>query len=255
MQSDSYKKEQTNYHIETISKAEAYASALTYFNKMVGMDRDNEKSKRMMEQALLVHEVLKTQVELKAIILSSQSFILHEDSLTMNHVAFVCPEFRKFSNDTIHTVYLYLLTGGNIKIPSDWPMLDQFYADIWGTSYIDAALDILKKKIIDYLGVEERKNMRSQGLADYYLTDSIGPGFYGMELSQIKDFFTLVDGNQIGLSCHESGMMIPQKSCVGMFLLTNQKKYFLEADCDNCLANHKNCSYCHKYVKESKTNE
>ncbi|MBR1736760.1 MAG: hypothetical protein IJ736_07060 [Firmicutes bacterium] len=119
--------------------------------------------------------------------------------------------------------YSYIMTIGKIKEREN--IFEKFCADALGTAYISYGRKLLK----EYL----------ENLSGDIISESIAPGFYSMKTEDVKLFFDISDWNKIGVSVNESGMMIPEKSCVGFFMkgIKIGKK-----DCEKCEC--KNCEYC-----------
>lgn len=116
--------------------------------------------------------------------------------------------------------------------------MDFLYADIWGTNYVDASMSILQKKI------EEDMRETFAGAGEVYLSCEFGPGYFGMPVSDSQKIMKIIDGEQIGIRVKESGLIIPQKSCMGFFFVYNRPGITAEAECIRCRGNSKGCEFC-----------
>ena len=133
-----------------------------------------------------------------------------------------------------------MLTAGECFFSSEENIMDFLYADIWGTNYVDAGIELLKEKLQEDLktrfSVEEGK--------ENYLSDEFGPGYFGMPVIETKKFNEILDGSQIGVKVKESGLIIPQKSCSGLYLVLNDRNIKFEKDCLKCKGTVSGCQFC-----------
>ena len=77
-----------------------------------------------------------------------------------------------------------------------------------------------------------------------YLSCEFGPGYFGMPVSESKSIMKIIDGEQIGIRVKESGLIIPQKSCMGFFFVYNQPGIEAEVECMKCRGNSRGCEFC-----------
>ncbi len=120
------------------------------------------------------------------------------------------------------------LAGGNI--------LKEFYFDLTGTAVIDVSRHILKSYF------ENSDYIKKTGLC---VSNAFGPGFFGIEHKEVFRFFKLLDCNKIGLYVNESGVIYPEKSFVGFFVIS-KNEIFIENDCEHCVGNKNGCFFCEK---------
>lgn len=229
--------------IISISMAEADAFAMEYFMSICGLNRDGEKYQRMLKQGMNMKEIISRKLDIRAIVSSFSGETIQNNKATLNGITFECNAFQRMDPKHIHGVYAYILTAGALEIEDDAPILDQLYADIWGTSYVDSGLEVLKKHIEKDLADAnvERKELR--------VINSFGPGFYGMDVSQIGKFFELLDGDKIGVKARSNSLMLPLKSCAGFFVAVDDKTELPAADCKSCQSEYKNCMFCQAVIK------
>ncbi len=76
------------------------------------------------------------------------------------------------------------------------------------------------------------------------LSDSFGPGYYGMKTQDTIKLLALLEGDAIGVTCRESGVMVPLKSCTGIYLVTDSTAPLPDLECETCLGNTGNCRLC-----------
>ncbi|MBR1445369.1 MAG: hypothetical protein IJ583_17755 [Firmicutes bacterium] len=122
-----------------------------------------------------------------------------------------------------HGLFSYIMTAGKIREREN--IFEKFCADALGTAYISYGRKILGEYLGEFSGD--------------VISESIAPGYYSMKTEDVKLIFDISDGNKIGVSVNESGMMIPEKSCAGFFIkgIKIGKK-----ECEKCEC--KNCEYC-----------
>ena len=106
--------------------------------------------------------------------------------------------------------------------------MDQLLADMWGTAFADAA----------------RKYCRLALEKEADLSDEFGPGFYGMDLRQMKDLAKLADPSLIGIEVRENGILVPLKSCGGLYLDVGEGYAALDKACAECRGAAAGCGFC-----------
>jgi hypothetical protein len=126
-------------------------------------------------------------------------------------------------------------------------MLDKFYADTYGTAYVDAGRDELKRDLLQKVKEETLIN----GKRDIFISDSIGPGFYGIDTSKVGDFFKILDGDKIEVKTNYYNVILPVKSCVGMFIIVDDSKLLPDYDCMSCTTKDLNCTFCRRKDRET----
>ena len=236
-----------NNHLITISMAEADAFAMEYFTKMCGFNKSGEKYQRMFKQGMDIKERIRESVDLKVVMSSFHGDSIKENTAILNGTTFECNAFQRLDPDHITGVYAYILTAGIFELDADEPILNQLYADIWGTAYVDAGLEVLKK-------IVEKEQQEDSIDENHIITvlDSFGPGFYGMEVNQVGKFFELLDGDKIGVKARSNSLMLPLKSCAGFFIAVDDKTKLPVSDCISCQSEYKNCIFCQAILKEKR---
>jgi hypothetical protein len=107
---------------------------------------------------------------------------------------------------------------------------------MWQTAYMDAARAYIKTLLESYW-IEQSKEKKS-----IKVTNSYGPGFYGMDTNEIEKFHSFLEGNDIGVSLN-GHMLIPTKSCTGIFLVVEALLYQQLLPCETCNTDG-NCELC-----------
>lgn len=115
------------------------------------------------------------------------------------------------------------------------PLLEQYYVENWLISVLDASRDWIRNYLLRKHSV----------LRPAYVTDSFGPGFYGMAMEQLPELFRLIDGETVGVSLNDNNSLNPLKSCIGIYVVTKKDvSYLMGHDCVNCAGSKFGCTAC-----------
>lgn len=218
--------------IITFNRKEADTIATEYFFNICGFNRDKEKHKLMMNNGLTVRDEMMNNLNVRAVISAFGKEAICGKTIDLNEIKFECNAFEHINNASVKKIYAYILTAGGGDIDSE-SIMDRLYADIWGTAYVDAARDLLQKEIKD-------RNL------DLFVSESFGPGYYGMDVTQLNNFFKVLDGEKIGVQVKDSSLMVPVKSCAGFYIIVDNEGELPQSDCKDCLANSTGCQFCNK---------
>lgn len=234
-----------NNEIVKITRAEVDALATEYFIKISCLNGAGDKDRRLLKQGLDTKGKMRDSTTLQAIISSFHDAVIKNNTVLLEGISFECNVFRRLNPSHVRAVYAFIITAGNLQQHEDAPVLDQFYADIWGTSYVDAGLTVLKQHVEkDFL--ESPACNANDG---FTVLDYFGPGFYGMDINQTGRFFELLDGAKIGVKVTDDSIMRPIKSGTGFFVVVDDRTVLPYSDCRNCKAEYKNCYYCNVILK------
>lgn len=225
--------------------AEADVYAMEYFMKICGFNREGEKYRKMLKHGLEIREKIRDRVEIRAVVSSFPGTSIFGNRAELNGTIFTCNAFQLLAPEHISGIYAYILTAGAHELDDTDPILDQLYADIWGTAYVDAGLEVLRKY------VEAELNSAASGKGTITVLDSFGPGFYGMGVDQVGKFFEVLDGDKIGVKARSNSLMLPLKSCSGFFVGVDDETKLPASDCKSCRAEYKNCAFCQAVIKRN----
>lgn len=221
-----------------INEQEAYAEAQQRFIKTCGFDLQKSKHQRMMKMGEKVREDGIDGIEIRAMLSFCDASALKEGKIEVCGEEITFPYLEQVPKDAVCGIYFYGLTVGECLFSSEENIMDFLYADIWGTNYVDASMSLLQRKI------EEDMKETFADSGETYLSCEFGPGYFGMHVSDSKKIMKIIDGAQIGIKVKESGLIIPQKSCVGFFFVYNRPGITAEAECMKCRGNSKGCEFC-----------
>lgn len=215
-----------------LDKALCKAKAKEYFMDICGLYKRKDISPRLLEESLQVLGDVYDRIEINAIYSRYDASSFGEGELVFEGRVFRCPALSRVRKDNVLEVITYLLTIGDVKILGE-RVLYQVYQDIWQTAFVDAGRDLLKDHI--------RSVIHHKTCA---VSDTFGPGFFGMPATDTEKFFQILDAKRIGTRVRPDGLMIPLKSYVGFLLVTREEENLSSKDCENCLSSRKTCSYC-----------
>ena len=193
--------------------------------------------RRMEEAAFGVREHLRNKMDICAAVRFYDEPLLAEDTLQLNDASLRCGAFGRIPGEAVKGTFVYLLTIGETDIEGEKDIMTELYHDIWGTAYVESAMAVLRKDCLE-------------GLLDagLYLSESFGPGYFGMNMDQGKLLFELVDGTSIGVEQKASGLLTPEKSCLGLVLVYDRDDIKMPRVCEKCLGTRGGCRFCEKRV-------
>lgn len=128
-------------------------------------------------------------------------------------------------------MFLYACCAGDYALPEE-NILDQVYADIWGSAFTDAVRALIKKEL-------------EQGCR---ISENFGPGFYGMSTRALGKMQQILDFQALGIEVRSNNIMIPLKSCAGMFFRVSERYKTIGAACEACYGNQASCKLCQVFI-------
>lgn len=221
----------------SIAESDAYPLAEQRFIQTCGFHLETEKHQRMMRMGLEVREKGIDGIRIQSLVSFYGKEAFRDGKIGVGDVELSCNYFEQIPEDAVEGVYFYMLTAGECYFSSEENIMDFLYADIWGTNYVDAGVQLMTEKIREDMG------QRFAGKA-VCLSEEFGPGYFGMPVSESKKFFQLLDADSIGVWVKDSGLMIPQKSCAGFYLVYNRPIAKPEIACMRCHGNSAGCRFC-----------
>jgi len=223
----------------TIPFEDVYPAAERYFLATAGLNRENNKHKRMWIHALAIYEEIRGKGEIKALIHNVIPEKAEGRDFYFRGVKISCNAFERIQLDNVNGAYFYIITARDAQTESE-QVIDQLYGDIWGTSIVDAAREKIRDCIIS---MDKEKDENS------ILSDSFGPGYYGMELLQSADIFRIIDPSLVNVTLNPGGMMRPQKSITGLYLSVKNGEILPPATCENCIGGSSGCTFCNRWER------
>ncbi len=201
--------------------------ATELFLRASGLNQEGSKFERMRRDAFEVLNQLENSIDLKAVYRVYEGITLKGDLLCVDGREISCPAFEKIRPEAVEAVAVYALTAGDYEVTGA-DFFEQCYADLWGTAFAEAAFRVWRDKLSK----------------QHTLSDCFGPGYFGMDVSELDQIAALADSLSIGLHVTEAHVILPQKSCMGLFFRVNQQYKPLATACRYCSGNKNACRLC-----------
>lgn len=198
-----------------------------FFLRESGIDKQGPKFDKMKKDAHQIRKVVESNVSIRAAYAYYDDVKLQGKTLSIGGQELDCAAFEQIDPESIEGAFVYAICAGDFWL-DDKPILEQLYADIWGTAFTDASRELLMEQM-------------GKGMT---LSDSFGPGFYGMSMNEMQKMLKLVDFEALGIVVKPSNVIVPLKSCSGIFLHVNDKYQRLDSACQLCFGASRTCRLC-----------
>lgn len=220
-----------------IAQHECDELAGNLFMETAGLNREGPKFDRMRKDAFRIREQIEGRIFLRGeyAYFDKEQLMLQDGRLSVGGQDFFCKAFEQVCVDSVEGLYIYACSAGDYSFPEE-DVLDQVYADIWGTAFTDAIRMVITREL------EKRGR----------ISDSFGPGFYGMKTTEVVKVAALLDFDYLGIEVRNRSTMLPLKSCAGLYFQVNDCYQPMRSQCFSCYGNKTSCSLCH-VLSETKT--
>lgn len=219
---------------------EAFEKANDYFIKICGFNTDKDNHKKMLALGMESRNEGVDGIRIRAVISSYGVEAFYDHKVAIEEVEFSCPAFEKIRQDQVKKIYVYLLTAGVCSYSNEDKLDKQVFSDIWGTAYTDSARDLME----GYIKRNLEQEFPCQLDKTLFLSDAFSPGLYGMDLYQTKDLFQVLHAESIGMKVMDNGLMLPLKSCSGLYFAVTDTEDLPQPNCGECIGNSMGCSFC-----------
>ena len=182
-------------HFIDLDMDECSTLANDIFMQTSGVNKEGRKFERMRNDAFRMRRVIEERIQIRAAYKYFDKVELSGQNAVFGGRTFRCSAFDQIDGNTVKGVYVYALSVGDFGFPEE-PILDQLYADIWGSAFTDAVRLLMKKQIA-------KESM---------LSDSFGPGFYGMDVSEMGSLTSLLNLDELDIEIRNIRIMLPLKS-------------------------------------------
>lgn len=223
----------TQYIVICEKKAEKQAKE--YFLESCQVRASKAGTEKLRTAGMALLEQIRKKVQIKCAYVSTDQFDLHGNILELSSIRLKCNVIEQFEKAKIHKIYLYVVTSGEYRMDTE-KLSEAFYADSWGTAFVQSARDLMKETI-------QEQNPNN------FVLQSFGPGYFGMPLEEISKFFLLINCNPIGVTYNESGLMIPVKSLAGINVVLKEPVKIDINDCRSCIGDKSGCEFCSTKIK------
>ena len=222
----------------SIEENKAYPLAEKRFIQTCGFNMETEKHQRMMKMGKKVRDDGIAGIDIQALVSYYGPEVCFNGKITIEDVELTCNYFEQIPAECVEGVYFYMLTAGECYFSSEENIMDFLYADIWGTNYVDAGIEVMTE---EYIKADMAERF---GEKEVYLSEEFGPGYFGMPVIETKKFFKIMDGGLINVKVKDSGLLIPQKTCAGLYIVLNSPDIKAEPECTRCHGNAAGCQFC-----------
>ncbi|SHJ34099.1 vitamin B12 dependent methionine synthase [Parasporobacterium paucivorans] len=188
------------------------------FMDLCGYSRGKSMPEKRMERTLKALEDIYDKLQIRAVISEYGKECIDGMSMLLDGEVFTCKALARIPSGEIRKVYLYILTAGEAEY-GEASALDEVYYDFWQSAYVFAGRETLRQYLQNQNPNENK-----------YMSGSYGPGFHGMEVSQLKKFFTVLDAELIDVRLLDCGLMSPMKSFAGFFVEAESEQDFPPED-------------------------
>jgi hypothetical protein len=223
-------------------EGEVFPLAERFFLKAAGFDLETEKHRRMYSEAQEVRAAGVGDIRVEGFYAVYGAGVYDGEAVAIGGERIAATAFRQVPQAAVRKTVLYVITAGECGVPggADADIMAQLYAHMWGTAYVDAGRVMLETKIKDAVFAEAA----SEGASSPAISPAFSPGFYGMENKDNITIINLLGAGDIGVSCMDTGVMLPVKTCSGIFLVTDGEVSFPGDECLVCIGNKTSCADC-----------
>lgn len=210
-----------------VDRNECNDLASEIFMRTSGINREGRKFERMKKDAFRMRKMIEERVKIRVAYAYYDDVVFSGRQAKIGEETFHCSAFEQVDPQAVKGAYIYALSVGDFGLPEE-PIMDQLYADIWGSAFTDAARLLLKREL--------EKEAR--------LSDSFGPGFYGMDVSEMQQLASLLSFEELDIELRNSRIIVPLKSCAGLYFSVTDDYRELNQECENCRGTHTSCKLC-----------
>jgi hypothetical protein len=210
-----------------VDRVECVDLAQKIFLETSGLDKSGGKFERMREDAFAMRNLIENKIEIRAAYVHYKDVEICGSKAFIGGERFNCKAFEQIDKDSVEGAYIYALSVGDFSFPEE-ALTNQLYAYMWGSAFADAVRLLLKRDL--------EKTSK--------LSDSFGPGFYGMNVSEMEKLARLINFDHLNLELRNKQVILPLKSCAGLYFCVNDEYKKLHSACENCRGTHLNCKLC-----------
>jgi hypothetical protein len=222
----------------SMPEEEVFPLAERFFLRAAGFDLDTSKYRRMYEEAQAVREAGLGGIRVEGFYAGYGAEVYDGVGVEIGGERIVAIAFQQVPAEAVKMVVLYVITAGECGVLDDADIMAQLYAHMWGTAYVDAGRIMLETKIKEEMFAEVG------GTLALGMSPGFSPGFYGMENKDNLTIVGLLGAGEIGVSCMDTGVMLPVKTCSGLFLITDGSVSCPGDECLVGIGNKTGCADC-----------
>ena len=205
--------------------------------KSAGLQQMEEAARTLQEKAITnvyIHDFAGQQVDI--LLQEFDSSCIQKNTFQFGKSNIPCNFLEQIPKEHIQKGYLYVCHAPEVTLAQD--LLSQYYQESWQIAILDEIRDWLH----DYL---QRKESLMQ---PRYVTDSFGPGYYGMPADSVEMLLKLLPAERVGVTLTPNGVMHPLKSLIGIYLILDSELIYDTKDCAYCKGNQGGCHLCKRNI-------
>lgn len=233
-------------HSIQINKEDLFPMAKKYFLTMTHCNEIQESS--YLEDAMEAYFSVKDQLSISGVSSFYDSSCIRRNHFSIDKEIIPCNVLEQFTQEDFLGVFVYMIGIQDIEY-KNFDMLESFYCDIWMNAYVEASRDYLKEYFAQYYKEHLYSKNYYNNQIGIYLSDSFGPGFYGMGIAAVNSFFHILDGSEARMDLTKKGIISPIKSNVGFYLVFNKEVSLPSDYCRTCVGSQVSCSFCKGHLK------
>jgi len=214
-------------NVEIFTREECDGPAEKFFRRISGIDQGGEKFKSIAASAEKVFGTIEERINPRGIYGYTENVELAGRRAVIEGVKFDCPAFEQVNCESVYGAAVYFVTAGDFHLDG-FDVIDQVYADMWGTAYAEILRGLLRDRIA-FRGIP---------------SNDFGPGLFGMNVTQTRDIAGIIDPSLIDIEIKASAMMVPVKSCAGIYFDATPDYRQLRNECQDCRGIAESCSLC-----------
>ncbi len=227
-----------NNRILSVRTSDLLSDALRYMKIKCNIDDESKEGARMYQGCMGIWAkcFAGTRTDILVKSFGSECIDKENQRLQIGTESFTCHFLEVVDMESITGGCFYLFHAPQVDTIG-MEQTQRFYAECWQIALMDAARIWLERFL--------RRQQPEGGT----LSESFGPGFYGMEIEAVVAMVNQMKAEQVGVRLLDNGMMEPAISLVGMFLTGTKLFEMPSGDCLSCQGT-SHCRMCRHYTEK-----
>lgn len=213
---------------KVITGKELLPAVLRRFEEMSGCSRETLAWKNIEKTEYNLLNTVFKNAEVRFRLASFNAEVNEDNKISFSHFNYLLPLSEPGEIGKIKKAAVYLMTLSGIEDKHCHPF-EQVCSDLLGTAFSDSAME--------YIAEEAGEKGK------WFVSPSLGPGYYGLPIGDMIEIYSEMKGSELGVSINENGMLFPEKSRAGFFILSEEPVEFIN-QCKECRGQKQGCSLC-----------
>lgn len=229
--------------ILSVKASDLLRDSLKYIKIRCDIDDNSREGARIYQQCMQIWAKYFSGAQMQLLVADFGREYIDEKKykFLLGGKKFTCHLLEQLEISAVTGGYFYLFHAPEAKSEVQSQM-ERFYIESWQIALMDAGRLWLER----YLRRQQPENC--------HLSESFGPGFFGMEIEMISVMVNILQGELVGVRLMPDGMMKPAKSLAGMFLTGSQEFQMPSGDCQFCQGTGR-CLMCRHYAGQVHSGE